>query len=79
MLISFLVNIAVSYLTKFLFQNNLSKKWDLFKCYTHDPIETIALQESVTFDEFSKINLSHSNIKKYSSNEIDHTPREYKE
>ena len=69
MIISFILNIIVSYLTKFLFQNNhLNKKWDIFKCFTHDPIETIALQESITFDEFSKINLSNTNIKKYACN-----------
>jgi high affinity choline transporter 7 len=73
MLISFAINIIVSYLTKFLFQNYLSKKWDIFKCYSHDPIETIALQDSVTFDEFSKINLSNPNIKNYAVNENEHS------
>jgi high affinity choline transporter 7 len=58
MLISFVLNLFASYLTKFLFENeHLSKKWDIFHCFTNvNSIESIALQDSVTFDELSKLN-----------------------
>ena len=71
MLISFALNIAVSLLTKFIFEREyLSKKWDLFQCVTNIPIEAIALKDSVTVDEFSKLNASNLNNAKYSLNQL---------
>ena len=54
MLISFFLIIAVSYLTKYLFEKEiLAKKYDIFRCVTNVSIEQIALRDSVTMDEMS--------------------------
>lgn len=71
MLVSFVLNISVSLFTQFIFENEyLSKKWDIFQCVTNIPIEAIALKESTTADEFSKLNVSNLNNAKYSFNQI---------
>ena len=68
MLISFFLTITVSYLTKFLFENNhLSKKFDIFNCFSGIPIESVALSDSVTVDEFSKLHVNSKQV----INEID--------
>ncbi len=74
MLATFLTTISVSYLTKFLFENEyLRKEYDIFTCVTNIPPEAIALNESTTVDELSKLNLNHTdtdtNLKRYESNE----------
>jgi high affinity choline transporter 7 len=75
MLISFALNIIVSLLTKFIFEREyLSKKWDLFQCVTNIPIEAVALKDSVTLDELSKLNTSNLNNAKYSFNQINEIP-----
>ncbi|RNA16032.1 High-affinity choline transporter 1 [Brachionus plicatilis] len=71
MLISFILNISVSYLSKFLFENEyLRKEYDIFKCVTNIPIESIALKDSVTVDEFSRLNISVSNGLKYTNEDL---------
>lgn len=62
MLASFMVTLLVSYVTKFLFENELLRKeFDLFKCVTNIPQEAIALNESITIDELSKLNVNQVN------------------
>lgn len=64
MLVSFSLIISVSHLTKVIFENGyLSKEWDVFKCITNIPLESIALNESITVDEFSKLNTPTVNSK----------------
>ena len=59
MLLSFFLNISVSYLTKYLFTNSyVSKRFDIFKCFNSSPIEIVALKDSTTVDEFSKLNVN---------------------
>lgn len=71
MLISFVLNITVSLITQFVFEREyLSKKWDIFQCVTNIPIEAIALKDSVTVDELSKLNVSNLNNAKYSFSQI---------
>ena len=71
MLTSFALIVGVSYLTKFLFENNyLRKEFDIFRCVTNIPIESIALKDSITVDEFSKLNTSNSTNMRY-NHEID--------
>lgn len=61
MLISFFLNVSVSYLTKYLFENEyLRKEYDIFRCVTNIPIEAVALKDSVTLDEMSKLNVNGS-------------------
>jgi solute carrier family 5 (high affinity choline transporter), member 7 len=67
MLLSMALIVGVSHLTKFLFEKgHLSKKWDIFQCVTNIPPEAMVLKESVTVDEFSKLNVNSNN--KYSEN-----------
>jgi solute carrier family 5 (high affinity choline transporter), member 7 len=62
MLATFFTTITVSYLTKFLFENEyLRKEYDIFTCVTNIPQEAIALNESHTLDELSKLNISRIN------------------
>lgn len=69
MLISFFLIIGVSHLAKYLFENNyIRKEWDIFHCVTNIPIEAIALKESVTSDELSRLN-TVNNLSKYANNE----------
>lgn len=57
MLSTFLTTITVSYLTKFLFENEyLRKELDIFTCVTNIPIEAISLNQSQTVDELTKLN-----------------------
>lgn len=57
MLTSFFFIIAVSMLTNFIFENDyLNKRWDIFQCITNIPIDTIALNQSMTIDELTRIN-----------------------
>lgn len=59
MLISFALIVIVSYFTKFIFENGyLRKEFDIFRCVTNIPIESIALKDSVTLDELSRLNNS---------------------
>jgi high affinity choline transporter 7 len=61
MLISLFLNISVSYLTNLVFEGGyLRKEFDIFKCVTNIPIDSIALKDSVTVDEFSKLNVSNA-------------------
>jgi solute carrier family 5 (high affinity choline transporter), member 7 len=68
MIISFCLIIGVSWLSNFLFEKGiLRKELDIFKCSSKNQAEKIALRESDTADELSKINsLSPS---KYTCNE----------
>jgi high affinity choline transporter 7 len=69
MLVSFSLIIGVSHLAKFIFENAyLRREWDVFHCVTNIPIESIALNESITVDEFSKLN-TINNLNKYSNND----------
>ena len=62
MLATFLTTIVVSYSTNYLFENEyIRKEYDIFKCVTNIPQEAIALKESTTVDELSKLNLTHLN------------------
>ena len=71
MMISFILNISVSYLTKFLFENEyLRKEYDFFKCVTNIPIESIALKDSTTVDELSRLNISVNNTLKYTNEDL---------
>ena len=65
MLLSFALNIGISNLTKYLFeQGHLRKEFDLFRCVTNRPIDAIPLKDSTTCDELSKLNTV--NIIRYS-------------
>ncbi|CAF0796973.1 unnamed protein product [Brachionus calyciflorus] len=71
MLISFFLNITISYLMKCLFENgHLSKESDVFGCFTNIPIETIALKDSVTVDEFSRLNVNVNSAMKYTNEDL---------
>ena len=66
MLTSFALIILVSWFTRFIFENEyLSKKWDIFQCVTNIPIDAIALNQSPTVDEFTKINNLSANNTRY--------------
>lgn len=72
MLTSFFLIITVSLLTKFLFENEyLSKKWDIFQCVTNIPTDTIALNQSVTIDELTRINNASSNNIRYDTSQTE--------
>jgi high affinity choline transporter 7 len=72
MLLSFVLNIGISNLTKWLFEHgHLTKEWDLFRCVTNIPVDAMALKDSVTCDELSKLN--NVNTVKYSVEEIEET------
>ena len=69
MLTSFFLIITVSLITNFLFENNhLSKRWDIFQCVTNIPTDTIALNQSVTIDELTRINGTSMNNIRYDVN-----------
>jgi high affinity choline transporter 7 len=66
MAISFVTIICVSYLTKYIFESDcVSKRFDWFHCYSSLPIESIALKESATADELSKINVETVSNRRY--------------
>ncbi len=66
MLTSFFLIITVSLATNFIFENDyLSKKWDVFQCVTNIPHDTIALNQSTTIDELTRINNASSNNIRY--------------
>lgn len=66
MLTSFFLIVTVSLSTNFIFENNyLSKRWDIFQCVTNIPTDTIALNQSTTIDEFTRINNLNSNNTRY--------------
>ena len=68
MLTSFALIVSVSYLTKFLFENNhLRKEFDIFRCVSNIPADAIALKDSMTLDELSKLNVSNSTTVKYNT------------
>jgi hypothetical protein len=68
MLTSFALTVSVSYLTKFLFENNhLRKEYDIFRCVTNIPIEAIALKDSITVDELSKLNINNNTSVRYNN------------
>lgn len=68
MIVSFILIISVSWLSKRLFERNtLHKNWDVFHCVTNIPIESIALNESVTVDELSRLN-TMTNLSKLANN-----------
>ena len=72
MLISFSLIISVSRLAKFLFERDyLDKKWDVFHCITNIPIESMALKESVTADELSRLNTMSNLSKIANSNHLE--------
>jgi high affinity choline transporter 7 len=72
MLISFVLNIGISNLTKYLFeQDHLRKEFDIFRCVTNIPIEAVALKDSTTCDELLKLN--NVGITKYSCEDIEET------
>lgn len=72
MLASFFIIISVSRLAKFLFERDyLDKKWDIFHCVTNIPIESMALKESVTADELSRLNTMNNLSKIANSNHLD--------
>jgi high affinity choline transporter 7 len=72
MLVSFALIIVVSRLAKFLFENNyIRKEWDIFHCVTNIPIESLALNESVTVDELSRLN-TMNNLSKLANNSHSH-------
>ena len=57
MLTSFFFIITISILTNFIFENDyLHKRWDIFQCITNIPTDTIALNQSLTIDEMTRIN-----------------------
>ena len=71
MLTSFFLIITVSLLTNFLFENEyLNKKWDIFQCVTNIPTDAIALNQSVTIDELTRINNASSTNIRY---DLSHT------
>ena len=56
MIISLLLIITISNLTKFLFENNyLSKKFDVFNCFPDKLVESIPLKENETKETGRKI------------------------
>ena len=72
MLLSFALNIGISNLTKYLFeQGHLRKKFDLFRCITNRPrSDAGAFKASVTSDELSRLNVP-SISRKYSAEEFE--------
>lgn len=71
MLTSFALIIGVSHLTKYVFEKNiLDKKYDIFRCVTNISIEQVALRDSVTLDELSRLNSSHNLASSNSTNRI---------
>ena len=77
MLISFILNISVSHLTKYLFENeHLRKEYDFFGCVTNIPIESIALKDSVTIDEFSRLNVNVNSAMKYTNEDLQNMVRD---
>jgi high affinity choline transporter 7 len=72
MVTCFAAILSVSYLTKYLFENEyVSKRFDLFLCFTSSPTETIALKDSVTADELSKINVENVSFRRYDDEETE--------
>jgi high affinity choline transporter 7 len=66
MLTSFSLIILVSWFTKFIFENEyLSKRFDIFQCVTNIPTDAIALNQSNTVDELTKINSFSVNNNRY--------------
>jgi high affinity choline transporter 7 len=70
MLLSFVLNIGISFLTNYIFEKGLlSKKFDLFRCVTNRPTDGVALKDSATSDELAKLNSAGK--RKYSAEEIE--------
>jgi high affinity choline transporter 7 len=73
MLLSFALNIGISNLTKWLFEKgHLRRELDVFRCVVNIPVDALALKDSVTCDELSKLN-SANTIVKYSVEEVEET------
>jgi solute carrier family 5 (high affinity choline transporter), member 7 len=72
MLISFFLIISVSYLTKWLFEQEILRKdWDILQCVVNIPLEELALKESVTIDELSRLNVNFTKLP--TTNEVGET------